>query len=58
MPTRLRPVALTIGVSLVAGCSFVTTIREHTDAIGGSRAVRSRKGGPGHRATVAAHRGL
>ena len=36
MPTRLRPVALTIGVSLVAGCSLVTATRESSDAIGGS----------------------
>jgi hypothetical protein len=58
MPTRLRPVALTIGVSLVAGGSFVTTIRENTDAIGGSRAARDRQRGPGRRTTVIARRGL
>jgi hypothetical protein len=40
IPTRLRPVALTIGASLVAGGSFVTTIRDNADAIGGSSASR------------------
>jgi hypothetical protein len=44
MPTRLRPVALTIGGSLVAGCSFVTTIRESSDAIGGRATVTARRG--------------
>ena len=58
MSTTLRPVTLTIGVSLVTGGSFVTTIRENTDAIGGSRAARDPQCGPGRRATVAARRGL
>ena len=53
MPTRPRPVALTIGVSLVAGCSFVTTIRGNTDAIGGSSASAAANTAVAHTSTSA-----
>jgi hypothetical protein len=42
MPTRLRPVVLAIGALLVAGCSFVTPIRENADGGSSSTAVAAR----------------
>ena len=38
MRTWLRPIVVATGVA-VGGCSFVTTIRENTEAIGGSSAA-------------------